>query len=718
MGATQASVLSATRIGHPWPLGASVTRRGVNFSVVAPLATRIELLIFADGEAREPLEVIDLDPCHRSGEHWHVEVEGLGLGCCYGYRVFGPIQPGSHGFNPSKVLLDPCARAITGWDGYKRGAAVGAVPNASACLKGVVTERDRFDFDAAPRPRHSWQKSVIYELHVGGFTRGNGCPVPAERQGTLLGLIDTLPYLQEMGVTAIELLPVMAFDPQDAPNGRFNHWGYSPVSWMAPHPAYLVASDPLQGRQEVRQLVTACHQAGLEVILDVVYNHTSEGNQQGPTLSWRGFGDSLYYHQTAKGDYLDVSGCGNTIAANRPLVRRLILESLRCWSTELGIDGFRFDLGIALTRGEALAPLDAPPLFEEMEADPDLSDLKVVSEPWDCGGLYRLADFPARRVASWNGRFRDDVRRFWKGDDRSTWSLSQRLSGNPDLFNGQPSPVGRTINFLTAHDGFTLADLVSFDRKHNLANGENDRDGDNHNNSWNHGVEGPCTDPEVQGLRDRQLRNLLASLVLAPGVPMLLMGDEVRRSQGGNNNTWCQNNPLGWMHWQPDEGDLALRRFLRRLIQLRQRLAHLLNQELPPTSSGQVRGAGSLPLWREWHGLELGKPDWASWSHCLAWSLHDVSIGPLIWCGMNAYHQPLQFALPPQPAGWRRVIDTAIPGDHDLPATPEPWLPATAPLESRSLMLLVATPLLEDLAAPGEKEAGGGNRTRIISLEG
>ncbi len=710
--------MSATRIGHPWPLGASVTRRGVNFSVVAPLATRIELLIFADGEAREPLEVIDLDPCHRSGEHWHVEVEGLGLGCCYGYRVFGPIQPGSHGFNPSKVLLDPCARAITGWDGYKRGAAVGAVPNASACLKGVVTERDRFDFDAAPRPRHSWQKSVIYELHVGGFTRGNGCPVPAERQGTLLGLIDTLPYLQEMGVTAIELLPVMAFDPQDAPNGRFNHWGYSPVSWMAPHPAYLVASDPLQGRQEVRQLVTACHQAGLEVILDVVYNHTSEGNQQGPTLSWRGFGDSLYYHQTAKGDYLDVSGCGNTIAANRPLVRRLILESLRCWSTELGIDGFRFDLGIALTRGEALAPLDAPPLFEEMEADPDLSDLKVVSEPWDCGGLYRLADFPARRVASWNGRFRDDVRRFWKGDDRSTWSLSQRLSGNPDLFNGQPSPVGRTINFLTAHDGFTLADLVSFDRKHNLANGENDRDGDNHNNSWNHGVEGPCTDPEVQGLRDRQLRNLLASLVLAPGVPMLLMGDEVRRSQGGNNNTWCQNNPLGWMHWQPDEGDLALRRFLRRLIQLRQRLAHLLNQELPPTSSGQVRGAGSLPLWREWHGLELGKPDWASWSHCLAWSLHDVSIGPLIWCGMNAYHQPLQFALPPQPAGWRRVIDTAIPGDHDLPATPEPWLPATAPLESRSLMLLVATPLLEDLAAPGEKEAGGGNRTRIISLEG
>ncbi len=711
--------MSATRIGHPWPLGASLTQRGVNFSVVAPLATRVELLIFADGAAREAQEVFDVN--QRSGEHWHIEVEGLGLGCCYGYRVFGPLQPGSHGFNPSKVLLDPCARAIAGWDVYERGAAIGAIPNTSTCLKGVVTERDRFDFDSAPRPRHPWQKSVIYELHVGGFTRGRGCPVPEERQGTLLGLIDTLPYLQELGVTAIELLPVMAFDPQDAPAGRLNHWGYSPVSWMAPHPAYLLEPDPLQGRQEVRQLVTACHQAGLEVLLDVVYNHTSEGNQEGPTLSWRGFCDALYYHQTARGDYLDVSGCGNTIAANRPLVRRLILESLRCWSTELGIDGFRFDLGIALTRGEGLAPLDAPPLFEEMEADPDLSDLKVVSEPWDCGGLYRLADFPARRVASWNGRFRDDLRRFWKGDDRTVWTLSQRLSGNPDLFNGQPAPVGRTINFLTAHDGFTLADLVSFNRKHNLANGENDRDGDNHNNSWNHGVEGPSTDPAVNALRDRQLRNLMTSLLLAPGVPMLLMGDEVRRSQGGNNNTWCQNNPLGWMHWQPDGDDLVLRRFLRRLIQLRQRLAPLLNQDLPPAPGGPGRVIDSRSSWREWHGIELGNPDWASWSHCLAWSLHDADRGPLIWCGMNAYYQPMHFALPAQPAGWRRAIDTALPGDHAMPARPEPWLQATAPLESRSLMVLVATPLLEVPAAPGEDldaEAGGGNRTRIISLEG
>ena len=687
--------MSAIRIGHPWPLGSSLTAGGVNFSLVAPLATRVELLLFAHGASPEPRRVIELDGRHRSCDYWHVEVEGEGLGCCYGYRVFGPLLPGGHGFNPSKVLLDPCARAISGWDVYERGKAVGATPNTSGCLKGVVTERDRFDFDAAPRPRHRWQRSVIYELHVGGFSRGEGCPVPPERQGTLLGLIETIPYLQELGVTALELLPVMAFDPQDAPPGRFNHWGYSPVSWMAPHPGYLCSDDPLRARAEVRELVSACHQAGLEVLIDVVYNHTTEGNQAGPTLSWRGLADAHYYHQNARGDYQDVSGCGNSIAANRPLVRRLILESLRCWAVELGVDGFRFDLGIALSRGEDLAPLDAPPLFEAIEADPELADLKLVSEPWDCGGLYRLADFPARRVASWNGRFRDDLRRFWKGDERTVWPLGQRLGGNPDLYGGSPAPVGRTITFLTAHDGFTLADLVSFDRKHNLANGENDRDGDNHNNSWNHGVEGPSSDADVRALRNRQMRNLLCSLLLAPGVPMLLMGDEVRRSQGGNNNTWCQNNPLGWMHWQPDAEDRAMRGFLTRLIQLRQQLAPLLNPDPPLPEPPPPNGALAGLPWREWHGVELRKPDWAQWSHCLAWSLNDAERGPLLWCGLNAYYKPMDFDLPVCPSGWLRLIDTALPPDQALPEQPERWQANGAPLESRSLMMMVARPLLE-----------------------
>ena len=683
-------------LGRPWPLGASLTARGVNFSVVAPLATRLELLLFAQGEATEPSAVIELDQRHRSADHWHVEVEGIGLGQCYGYRVFGPLQPGGHGFNPSKVLLDPCARAIAGWRGYQRGAAVGAAPNTSCCLKGVVTERDRFDFEAAPRPRHSWQGSVIYELHVGGFTQGPGCPVAPERQGSLLGLIDTLPALQELGVTAIELLPVMAFDPADAPPGRINHWGYSPLSWMAPHPDYLLGDDPLAARQQVRQLVSDCHRAGIEVILDVVYNHTTEGNQAGPTLSWRGFCDRLYYQQSARGDYQDVSGCGNTIAANRPLVRRLILESLRCWATELGIDGFRFDLGIALSRGDNLAPLEQPPLFEDMEADPDLADLKLISEPWDCGGLYKLADFPARRVATWNGRFRDDLRRFWKGDEKTCWALGQRLSGSPDLYTATPVHPGQCITFLTAHDGFTLADLVSFNGKHNLANGEANRDGDNHNNSWNHGVEGPSSDHAITSLRERQLRNLLATLLLAPGVPMLLMGDEVRRSQGGNNNTWCQNNPLGWMHWQPDAGDLALRTFLQRLLALRRRLLPLLNPELPFEETPQRRSTDLSHRWRQWHGVELDRPDWAAWSHTLAWSINDSREGPLLWCGLNAYSKAMHFDLPVCPSGWLRVIDTGLPPGEDLPGQPQRWSPAGIPLENRSLVLLVNRSLLGD----------------------
>jgi glycogen operon protein len=682
-------------LGKPWPLGASLTGRGVNFSVVAPLATRLELLLFAHGEATEPSQVIELDQRHRSADHWHVEVEGIGIGQCYGYRVFGPLQPGSHGFNPSKVLLDPCARAIAGWEGYQRGAAVGAAPNTSCCLKGVVTERDRFDFEAAPRPRHSWQSSVIYELHVGGFTQGAGCPVTAERQGSLLGLIDTLPYLKELGITAIELLPVMAFDPADAPAGRINHWGYSPLSWMAPHPGYLLGDDPLAGREQVRQLVSACHRAGIEVLLDVVYNHTSEGNQAGPTLSWRGFCDRLYYQQSARGDYQDVSGCGNTIAANRPLVRRLILESLRCWATELGVDGFRFDLGIALSRGDNLAPLEEPPLFEDMEADPDLADLKLISEPWDCGGLYKLADFPARRVATWNGRFRDDLRRFWKGDEKTCWALGQRLSGSPDLYTETPVHPGQCITFLTAHDGFTLADLVSFNGKHNLANGEDNRDGDNHNNSWNHGVEGPSSDHAITALRERQLRNLLASLLLAPGVPMLLMGDEVRRSQGGNNNTWCQNNPLGWMHWQPDGRDRAVRLYLQRLVTLRRLLLPLLNPELPFEEQPQRRSTDPSHRWRQWHGVQLDRPDWAAWSHTLAWSINDNREGPLLWCGMNAYSKAMHFDLPVCPAGWLRVIDTALPLDEDLPEAPQRWSPAGIPLENRSLVLLVNQNLLK-----------------------
>ena len=663
----------------------------MNFSLAAPAADRIELLLFRNGSDRVPEQVIELDGRrHRSGDYWHVEVEGLNEGCCYGYRVFGPLAPGAHGFCPSKVLLDPAARAITGWDVYDRVLATGPSPNAHACLKGVVSERQRFDFEAHPRPRHSWQRSVIYELHVGAFTRASDSGVDPSNRGTYQGVIEKLPYLQELGVTAIELLPVFSFDPADAPPGLDNVWGYSPLNWFTPHHGYCSVDDPLQARNEMRQLVGACHDAGIEVLLDVVYNHTTEGNRHGPTLSWRGVADSTYYHQNSEGDYLDVSGCGNSIAANDPISTQLILESMRCWAVELGIDGFRFDLGIELSRGAQLKPLDHPPLFTAMEADPELSDLKLVSEPWDCGGLYRLNDFPAKRIATWNGHFRDGLRRFWKGDEHSTWALAQRFKGSPDLYDGKAVAIGHSVNFITAHDGFTLADLVSYNRKHNLANGEDNRDGDNHNNSWNHGLEGPTTEPEVLALRRRQQRNLLSTLLLARGVPMLLMGDEVGRSQGGNNNTWCQDSPLGWMVWNEDHCDLELKLFLKRLLKLRQALPQLFNPLIPARETTKKHPQDHTDLWRQWHGVDLSKPDWASWSRSVATSLHMGSHGALIWMGFNAHKEALDFELPIPASPWTRVIDTSLPAPQDFPDQPVPFRGVTIPMQSRSFVLLAA----------------------------
>ncbi|MEC9028655.1 MAG: glycogen-debranching protein, partial [Cyanobacteriota bacterium] len=376
--------------------------------------------------------------------------------------------------------------------------------------------------------------------------------------------------------------------------------------------------------------------------------------------SWRGFSDALYYHQNDSGEYLDVSGCGNSIAANRPIVRQLILESMRCWAIELGVDGFRFDLGIALSRGEGLKPLENPPLFEEIEADPELSDLKLFSEPWDCGGLYRLSDFPAQRIGTWNGHYRDDLRAFWKGDEDSAWRMGQRLSGSADLYKGEPAPLGRSLNFITAHDGFTLNDLVSFNRKHNLANGESNRDGENHNNSWNNGIEGPCSDHAVQALRHRQMRNLIATLLLSRGVPMLLMGDEVGRSQGGNNNSWCQDNPLGWMLWNPEQCDMDLHLFVSRLLMIRHQLSELFSPINHPPEERPVRLQQSPDdLWLQWHGVEIDKPDWGSWSHTICYSLNRGSSGAVMWMGFNAYSKAMHFDLPEPTSAWHRILDTA-----------------------------------------------------------
>ncbi|WP_269623340.1 glycogen debranching protein [Prochlorococcus marinus] len=678
--------MSKINIGTAWPLGSTITKEGVNFSVAAPEADLVELLLFNDSNDSEPQEVIKLSKLNRSGDYWHVEVHGVGSGCLYAYRIVDLKRGEKHDFYSNKILLDPCAREIAGWDLFQRKSTKEISNKIDIPLKGVVTEREKFNFNKYPRPKHPWNKTIIYELHVGGFTKNKCSEVTDDLKGTFLGLMDKISYLKEMGITSIELLPVFSFDPSDAPHGVKNYWGYSPINWFTPHHDFISKTNSLSPRDQFRKFVEKCHNNQIEVILDVVYNHTSEGNKDGPIISWKGFSESLYYHKNEIGDFLDVTGCGNTIAAHHPLVRQLIIESIKCWAYELGVDGFRFDLGIALSRGKHLLPLDQPPIFEEIESDPVLSELKLISEPWDCGGLYRLSDFPAKRISTWNGHFRDDLRKFWKGDKNSTWPLKDRLIGSPLMYKNKKNSVKKSINFITSHDGFTLIDLVSFNQKHNFSNGENNRDGENHNNSWNHGIEGPSTNNNLKNIRSRQQRNLLASLLLSPGIPMILMGDEVGRSQGGNNNAWCQDTPLGWMIWHPDDCDFDLKFFVNRLIYIRKNLLQFFSPEYTPITKKPEDPNG---FWVQWHGVKTNSPDWSSWSHTISYSINKGNIGPVLWLGLNAYDQAMNFELPTPSSPWIKLIDTAFTHDDMQPKQIQNQ--KGIKIESRSLVLIAAS---------------------------
>ncbi len=672
------------KTGSPWPIGSSLTQDGVNFSIAAPYASNIDLLIFESEHEDHPNQIVSLSEKNRSGDYWHVEIEGLHEGVLYGYKIF----EGHKNNLDNDLILDPCSRAISGWNKYTRDQDKKLKNGYRHHLKGVVTKRDYFDFKSHPRPKHKWNQTIIYELHVGGFTKNPNSNVSGNKKGTFIGLTEKIPYLKSLGITTIELLPVFAFDIFDSPKGVENYWGYSPINWFTPHQDFVTGEDPLEARNQFRKLIEICHDNDLEVIIDVVYNHTTEGNKNGPVISWKGLGKT-YYHQDENGNYQDVTGCGNSIAANRPLARKLILESLQCWAIELGVDGFRFDLGIALSRGENLTPLESPPLFEEIEADPILSELKLISEPWDCGGLYKLGDFPAQRFRTWNGHFRDDVRRFWKGEKNTTWALKDRLSGSQSLYKDSIFANNYTINFLTSHDGFTLNDLVSFNKKHNLANGENNRDGENHNNSWNHGIEGPTTDKQINNLRKRQQRNLFSSLLLSPGIPMLLMGDEIGRSQGGNNNAWCQNNQIGWMNWCTDNCDQDLKEFIRKLINIRKQLPEFFSPKFIYDSSCSETKLQKNDFWIQWHGVKLNKPDWSSWSHTLGYSINKKDEGSAIWIGCNAYEESMTFELPSPTSSWKKFIDTSSIKTKRISTKTLPNQ-CTIQLESHSLVLLVA----------------------------
>ena len=674
------------------PLGATPGAGGVNFSVFSKHAAYLDLLLFDAGDATEPARVITLDPeRHRSYHYWHACVPGLQAGQVYAYRAHGPFAPGRGlRFDGEKILLDPYGRAVAVPGKYGRDAAMRPGSNVANAMKSVVADPGRYDWQGDEPLRRPFAETVIYELHVGGFTRHPASGVAPGRRGTYAGLIEKIPYLQDLGINTVELLPVFQFDPQDAPAGRVNYWGYQPVSFFAPHHAYSSSCTPLGVLDEFRDMVKALHRAGIEVILDVVFNHTTEGGSSGPTICYRGLANDFYYTlEDDKARYADYTGCGNTLNANQPVVRRMIQDSLRYWVTEMHVDGFRFDLASILSRDEAGRPMPNPPVLWDIESDPLLAGTKLIAEAWDAAGLYQVGGFVGDAWQEWNGRFRDDVRRFWRGDAGSVSGVATRLLGSPDIYAHKSRESEHSINFVTCHDGFTLNDLVSFNHKHNDSNGEGNRDGMNDNLSWNCGVEGPTADPDIEALRGRQIRNLLTLTLLAAGTPMLLMGDEVRRTQQGNNNAYCQDNELSWFDWSLVGTNADLHRFVKLLIRFRGR-RDVVGEQGRSTLTELLQRAQI-----EWHGLKLNQPDWSEHSHSLAFTLRSVRGSFLLHGMLNAYWEALTFELPPAPVdsreAWRRCIDTALPSPADIHSwDAAPCIVApTCTVQPRSMVLLV-----------------------------
>jgi isoamylase len=656
----------AVASGASAPLGAAVHPGGVNFSVFSKDATLVELLLFDDGQAREAARVIPLEArAHRTYHYWHAFVPDLEPGQVYAYRAHGPFAP-ERGlrFDAEKVLLDPYGLAVAVPETYDRWAGARPGDNAAVAMKSVVADPSRYDWDGDLPLKRPFAETLIYELHVGGFTRHPSSRVAMARRGTYAGLIEKIPYLEDLGVTAVELLPVFQFDSQDAPKGRVNYWGYQPVSFFAPHHGYSSQRNPLAVLDEFRDMVKALHRAGIEVILDVVFNHTTEGGQDGPTLCYRGLANDFYYIlEKDKSRYADYTGCGNTLNANQPIVRRLIQDSLRHWVTQMHVDGFRFDLASILSRDENGRPLPNPPVLWDIESDPLLAGTKLIAEAWDAAGLYQVGSFVGDAWQEWNGRFRDDVRSFLKGDHGTVSRVATRLLGSPDIYGHEEREAEQSVNFVACHDGFTLNDLVSYNRKHNEANGENNRDGSADNLSWNCGAEGPTDDPAIEALRNRQVKNFIALNLLAAGTPMLLMGDEVRRTQRGNNNAYCQDGEISWFDWSLLERHGDIHRFVKELNAFRQRRDVVA--ERATLSLNQLLERAGI----EWHGVALNRPDWSEHSHSLAFTLRSLGAGFLLHGMFNAYWEPLTFELPPLPEGrqpWRRCIDTALPSPDDI----------------------------------------------------
>jgi glycogen operon protein len=654
----------ATSRGHSQPFGVSFWPTGVNFAVVSRHAHSVHVVLFEEGRP-EPVAEIPLDPVfNKTGDVWHILVHDLPLDLVYGYRVAGPFDPPTgHRFNSSTVLLDPYACAISG--GHRWGES--DLPHEPPQQNGCLTRRGRidasvgleeFDWEGDVPPSTPLSRTVIYELHVRGFTRHPTSGVSAP--GTFRGLIEKIPYLQWLGVTAVQLMPVLEFDELEQANSNpvtgeplKNYWGYSPLSFFAPKASY--SSRPGEQLREFKEMVKAFHRGGIEVILDVVYNHTCEGNEKGPTISFRGLDNAIYYMLDRKGRYYNFSGCGNTLNCNHPVVRDLIINSLIYLVTELHVDGFRFDLAAILGRGLDGRVLEDPPLIRHIAEHPVLAGTKLLAEAWDAAGLSQLGKFPAwGRWAEFNGWFRDEVRRFIRSDPNAAGPAAKRLCGSLDLYGDSSRHPHHSINFITCHDGFTLYDLVSYNRKHNEANGENNRDGWNDNASWNCGHEGPTDDREISALRLRQMKNFLTMLFISQGVPFLLHGDEFGRTQRGNNNAYCQDNEISWVDWRLADRNAGLLRFTRMMIGLRQRHFAMTREEFVDRVI--------------WHGQAVGEPDWTGVTRSLAFQLPGGASTPGLHVMFNAHWEWQMFDLPANNGQrfWQRLVDTNLPSPDDI----------------------------------------------------
>jgi len=696
--------------GNSYPLGASWDGAGVNFALFSEHATKVELCLFESAEA--PHETIRITLPDQTDQVWHGYLPDVRPGQVYGYRVHGPYDPkAGHRFNPNKIVLDPYAKAIgrnVQWSdemfGYKIGdpaedLSLDDRDNAASAPLAVVVD-PAFTWGDDRPPRTPWHKTIIYEMHVKGFSKRMP-EVPEELRGTYTALTTepVLRHLRDLGVTAVELLPVHHHvdDRHLVEKKLSNYWGYNTLAFLSPHSGYTAAASALEAVREFKMMVRALHAAGLEVILDVVYNHTAEGNHLGPTLSFRGIDNATYYRLVADDPryYMDYTGCGNTLNMRSPRVLQLIMDSLRYWVLEMHVDGFRFDLASALARElHEVDKLGA--FFDIIHQDPVLSQVKLIAEPWDLGeGGYMVGNFPVLWT-EWNGKYRDSVRRFWKGDGGAAAEFAYRLCGSSDLYEHSGRRPYASINFITCHDGFTLNDLVSYNGKHNDANGEDNRDGNNDNLSWNCGVEGPTDDAAVRRLRERQKRNFLATLLLSQGAPMLLAGDELGHSQRGNNNAYCQDNDISWINWELSQDDKQLLDFARQLIQFRKQQPVLKRRKFFQGRS--IRGADIKDVtWFDPSEKEMNDQGWnAGFVRCLGvlWAgdvIEDVDEtgqrieGETLLILLNAHHEPIPFQLPAHDheARWQLILDTARPNGDNASSGATPSEPPSFAAEEK-----------------------------------